>query len=66
MDAGNAWENVYDLSFSGINVGVGYGIRLKLPMIKAPLKLDLAYPIVKNQGNVSYKMRVHFNVGFTF
>ena len=66
VDAGNAWENVYDLSFSGINVGVGYGIRLKLPMIKAPLKLDLAYPIVKNQGNVSYKMRVHFNVGFTF
>lgn len=66
VDAGNAWENVYDLSFSGINVGVGYGFRLKLPMIKAPLKLDLAYPIVKNQGTASYKMRVHFNVGFTF
>ena len=66
VDAGNAWENVYDLSFSGINVGIGYGIRLKLPMIKAPLKLDLAYPVVKNQGNVSYKLRVHFNVGFTF
>ena len=66
IDAGNAWKDAYELSFSGINVGIGYGIRLKLPMLKAPLKLDLAYPIVKNQDNVSRKLRVHFNVGFTF
>ena len=66
IDAGNAWKDAYDLSFSGINVGVGYGIRLKLPMIKAPLKLDIAYPVVKNQDNVSRKFRIHFNVGFTF
>ena len=66
VDAGNAWADAYELSFSEINVGVGYGIRLKLPMIKAPLKLDLAYPVVKNQDNVSRKFRIHFNVGFTF
>ena len=66
IDAGNAWKDAYDLSFSGINVGVGYGVRLKLPMLKAPLKLDVAYPVVKNQDNVSRKFRVHFNVGFTF
>ncbi|MBQ9088181.1 MAG: outer membrane protein assembly factor BamA [Lentisphaeria bacterium] len=66
VDAGNAWKDAYEMSFSGINVGVGYGLRLKLPMIKAPLKLDLAYPIVKNQDNVSRKFRIHFNVGFTF
>ena len=66
IDAGNAWKDAYELSFSDINVGVGYGIRLKLPMIKAPLKLDIAYPVVKNQDNVSRKFRIHFNVGFTF
>ena len=66
IDAGNAWDDTYELSFSDINVGVGYGIRLKLPMIKAPLKLDIAYPVVKNQDNVSRKFRIHFNVGFTF
>ena len=66
VDAGNAWKDAYELSFSGINVGVGYGLRLKLPMIKAPLKLDLAYPVVKNQDNVSRKLRVHFNVGFSY
>ena len=66
VDAGNVWDDTYELSFSDINVGVGYGIRLKLPMLKAPLKLDLAYPVVKNQDNVSRKFRIHFNVGFTF
>ena len=66
VDAGNAWDDAYDVDFSEINVGVGYGIRLKLPMLKAPLKLDLAYPVVKNQDNVSRKFRIHFNVGFTF
>jgi outer membrane protein insertion porin family len=66
VDAGNAWDDAYDVDFSDINVGVGYGIRLKLPMLKAPLKLDLAYPVVKNQDNVSRKFRIHFNVGFTF
>ncbi len=66
IDAGNAWDDSYEVSFSDINVGVGYGIRLKLPMIKAPLKLDIAYPVVKNQDNVSRKFRIHFNVGFTF
>ena len=66
VDAGNAWKDAYELSFSELNVGVGYGIRLKLPMIKAPLKLDIAYPVVKNQDNVSRKFRIHFNVGFSF
>ena len=61
----------YPVTFGGkreafINIGIGYGIRLKLPMIKAPLKLDVAYPILRNQDNVKRKFRVHFNVGFTF
>ena len=66
VDVGNAWENPYEMDFSEINVGIGYGFRLKLPWVKAPLKLDLAYPIVNNQDNVSNKLRIHFNVGFTF
>ena len=66
VDAGNAWRTPYTLDFSDINIGIGYGIRLKLPMIKAPLKLDVAYPILRNQDNVKRKFRVHFNVGFTF
>lgn len=66
VDAGNTWENPYSFGPGGINVGVGYGLRLMLPMINAPIKLDLAYPVVNNQDNLSRKFRFHFNMGFTW
>ena len=66
IDAGDAWSNAYSMDFSRINVGAGYGFRLKLPMIQAPLKLDIAYPVVRGQDNLKRKFRVHFNVGFSF
>lgn len=66
VDAGNTWENPYSFGPGGINVGAGYGLRIMLPMINAPIKLDLAYPIVNNQSNLSRKLRFHFNMGFTW
>ena len=66
IDAGDAWSNAYSMDWDTINVGVGYGLRLKLPMIQAPLKLDLAYPVVRGQDNLKRKFRIHFNVGFSF
>ena len=66
VDAGNAWTNSYTMNWSDINVGVGYGLRLKLPMIQAPLKLDFAFPVVCSQRHLDRRFRIHFNVGFTF
>ncbi|MCI5780059.1 MAG: outer membrane protein assembly factor BamA [Lentisphaeria bacterium] len=66
VDAGNAWTNSYTMDLGGLNVGVGYGLRLKLPMIQAPLKLDFAFPVVCSQRHLPHKFRIHFNVGFTF
>ena len=66
VDAGNTWDNAYSFGPGGINVGAGYGLRIMLPMINAPIKLDLAYPIVNNQDNLSRKFRFHFNMGFTW
>ena len=65
-DAGTAWAKSYDIALSDINVGAGYGLRIKIPMLKAPIKLDLAYPIVNNQDEEKSKLRFHFNIGFTF
>ena len=48
------------------NVGVGYGLRIMIPGIDMPIRLDLAYPIVCNQEGVSRKLRFHFNMGFSF
>ena len=66
IDAGNAWDNSYSMSLSDINVGAGWGLRVKLPQINMPIKLDIAYPIINNPDNESSKVRLHFNVGFTF
>lgn len=66
IDAGNAPRNSWSFAFSDINVGAGWGLRIKLPQINVPIKLDIAYPVINNQENEKNKVRLHFNVGFTF
>ena len=66
IDVGNAWHNSFSFSPTMLNVGVGYGLRIKLPVLNAPIKLDLAYPVVNNQDDLSSKLRFHFNMGFTW
>jgi len=66
IDAGNAWNQSYSYGMSGMNSGAGYGLRIKVPYLNAPVKLDLAYPILSNQSDLSRKLRFHFNMGFTW
>jgi len=61
MDVGNAWWSGGD--FNEINMGAGYGLRIKLPYVNAPMKFDLAYPIIIDQKHIDRKLRFHFNVG---
>ncbi|MDD3155298.1 MAG: outer membrane protein assembly factor BamA [Victivallaceae bacterium] len=63
-DIGNVWEKAYD--FGSVNIGVGYGLRIKVPYLNAPIRVDLAYPILNNQDGVPSRLRVHFNMGFTW
>lgn len=66
VDAGTAWKDPWDLDMSEMNMGAGYGLRLKLPQFHAPIKLDLAYPIINNQDGVDNKLRFSFNLGFAW
>ena len=66
IDAGNAPRSSWSWVFSDINIGAGWGLRIKLPQINVPIKLDIAYPFLNNQDNEKSKVRLHFNVGFTF
>lgn len=66
VDAGNTWRNSWSMDISDLCIGAGYGLRIKLPGINVPIKLDLAYPILDNRRNSGRKLRIHFNVGFTF
>ncbi len=65
-DVGTVAEHAYRIDIGEINVGVGYGLRIRVPVINAPIKLDLAYPVVDNQSTGSRKLRLHFNLGFTW
>jgi outer membrane protein insertion porin family len=65
-DAGNVWWQSYSFGISQMNIGVGYGLRIKVPYLNAPVKLDLAYPVISNQDGLDKKLRFHFNMGFTW
>ncbi len=60
-DIGNATAKAG--KFGAPNVGLGYGLRIKLPHIPMPIRLDLAYPVVNNQDGVKSRLRFHFNIG---
>ncbi len=62
-DVGNSTHSRFG-PFSDPNIGLGYGLRIRIPQINAPIKLDLAYPILNNERGVKSKLRFHFNMGF--
>ena len=64
VDIGDAGFKRY--KFRSVNIGAGYGLRIKLPNFNAPLRLDLAYPILNNQDDVKSRLRFHFNLGASF
>ncbi len=64
VDIGNATHSRFG-PFNNPNIGIGYGLRIKLPVVNAPIKLDLAYPLLNNQDGVSNSIRFHFNMGFS-
>lgn len=66
VDAGGVGRSSYSMGLSNMNVGTGYGLRIKVPYLNAPVKVDLAYPVVCNQEDYDRKLRVHFNMGFTW
>ena len=66
VDVGGVWADSYSMNFSSINMGAGYGLRLKLPWLNIPIRLDLAYPVINNTDHEKSRVRIHFNVGFTF
>ena len=63
IDAGNVDKGAFSITLSDFNVGAGYGFRLKIPQLNAPLEFALAYPIVNNQESEKSKLRFHFNIG---
>ena len=63
-DIGNATSGSFG-PFGSPNMGIGYGLRINVPGIVLPIRLDLAYPIVCHQEGVKKRLRFHFSAGFS-
>jgi outer membrane protein insertion porin family len=65
VDAGINNEETFDYSFDHFSVGTGIGLRLNLPV--GPLRLDLGFPVMKeNQLVDGPEIEFHFDVGYQF
>ncbi|NQZ57554.1 MAG: BamA/TamA family outer membrane protein, partial [Lentisphaeraceae bacterium] len=63
MDVGNVWESAYGWDPSDINVTLGLGVRVDLPI--GTLQLDYGKPVINNNVNGGGG-RIHFNFGYQF
>lgn len=66
IDAGNSWDRSYNIKLTNLNVGAGYGLRIKVPKTRMHLNVDVAYPINIESDNVDKKWRFHVNMGYQF
>lgn len=58
-DAGYAWNQPDTWEFKNLKAGLGFGVRLKLPIIGL-LRMDFAYPVPE------YDFHFHLSLGQTF
>lgn len=58
-DAGYAWNQPDTWEFKSLKAGLGFGVRLKLPIIGL-LRMDFAYPVPE------YDFHFHLSLGQTF
>ncbi len=63
-DAGNVWADAWDWDPADLNVSVGVGIQLNLPI--GPIRLDYGLPVVTADGQEDSGGQIHFNLGYMF
>jgi outer membrane protein insertion porin family len=63
-DAGNVWKGATDWDPTDLNVSVGVGLLLNLPI--GPISLAYGFPIVTQWDHLSKGGRFHFNIGYSF
>ena len=61
-DAGNTFAERAGFSFSNLEVGAGFGLRINTPL--APIRIDIGYPVPHRPGLTS--PRWHFSIGQMF
>ena len=62
VDIGDATSSRFG-PFNKPNIGVGYGLRIKLPVVNAPIKLDLAFPVAQQSGRGQKQSEIPLQYG---
>ena len=63
-DVGNVWADPYDWDPSDVNVSVGAGLLLNLPI--GPIRLEYGFPIHVTDDTIDDSGEFHFNLGYYF
>ncbi len=64
-DYGNVWRDAADWNPAELNVSVGLGIQLNLPI--GPIRLDYGWPVLTDEDHLKDNGgRLHFNIGYFF
>jgi outer membrane protein insertion porin family len=64
-DMGNVWEDEWEYRLDEINVSVGVGFRIILPI--APISVDYGFPVHTDQKHLEDENgKLHFNLGFSY
>jgi len=65
VDAGDCWQDPASVR-PDLNVGVGYGLRIMVPQLNYPIKVDFALPVHRTNHKFSDSLQFYFNVGFNW
>lgn len=63
-DFGNVWSDAYAIDPADINVSVGVGLQLDLPI--GPIRLDYGIPVITREDHLSHSGRFHFGINYFF
>ena len=63
MDVGNVWRRVREFGES-YKAGAGVGTRVVTPI--GPVRLDIGFPLTREEGEKGRKPRFHFNLSRSF
>ncbi len=64
VDTGNVWEGATDWDPGELNIGIGTGLRLFLPI--GAIQLDYGWPVSREYRHLGSGGRFHFNLGYNF
>jgi outer membrane protein insertion porin family len=63
-DLGNVWRDAYEWNPADLNLSVGVGVSLELPI--GPIRLEYGFPVITAEDHLDTGGRLHFNLGYYF